>query len=161
MPNWIEGTLKIRGKYENIDGFMMRGLGKSSVNEKIDGFIPVEKHVENGAFSYTTYTVLPDTYVEGTRRAFVGDSYIYVESIDGSEDETFILCMPVRQAWCFEVDEWQRISKKYGVDVRLFGIECGMCYCTEIEIINGEVTRQRDFTYDDWEWECPFPHMGG
>lgn len=37
----------------------------------------------------------------------------------------------------------------------------GMQFSQEIEIVNGELTKEVEIKYDDWTWECPMPNMGG
>ena len=69
--------------------------------------------------------------------------------------------MKVRQAWDFPEEEWTEISKKYDVDLRLYGIERGMQFCQELEIIKGEVKLSKEKKYKNWDWECPFPYLGG
>ena len=99
------------------------------------------------------------TYVEDTKRAFISSGEILIYE-DSSKNQIIGTCR-INQAWTFEEDDWIDISKKYNVDVRLYGLECGMCFGTEMEIRKGEVIFIKDIIYDDWDWECPFPDMGG
>lgn len=176
MPNWISGTLKVRGTYEDVKKFYTEGVSRyntewdSKTNQCNSIAIPKEKWMkveESGEpgsrecyISYLNGNDYGDwTYVEDTRRAFIssGGIWIYEHS---SKDQSIGVCR-INQAWGFEEGDWVDISKKYNVDVRLYGLECGMCFGTEIEIHKGKVIFIKDIVYDDWSWECPFPDMGG
>lgn len=71
------------------------------------------------------------------------------------------VAVEVKQAWSFDTDQWVAISKKYDLDIRLFGFECGMQFMQSIEIINGELTIDECIECDDYVWECPMPLLGG
>ena len=45
--------------------------------------------------------------------------------------------------------------------MKIFGVERGMEFCQDIEIADGVVVKSEQITYDDWDWDCPFPEMGG
>jgi len=143
MPNWIEGTLKLRGSSENLKRFFDNAIQPPCYTCYYDG-------------EFNEVKIMPDAWIKGTSRAFVNDEcYIYWEKAY----ET--VCIPIRQAWCFVAEEWAEISKKYNLDVRLYGFEQGMEFCQEVEIIDGKVTMDNKIRYDDWDWECPMPRMGG
>ena len=158
MPNWIEGTIKLRGQSENLKRFFKEGLAPSSYLGRTK---PYEDFVKcDFDRAYCEVTIKNEPHIVGTRRAFVQDTYVYWDN----SYETIV--MPIKQAWAFitnDYDEkaWLDISKKYDLDIRLYGFECGMEFCQEIEIIGGEVTIDNDIKYDDWYWECPMPHLGG
>lgn len=155
MPNWTEGTLKLRGKRENLERFFETAIQPSS-NFK-EETPPREKFITSQyADDYTVFDIKKDAWIEGTRRAFIND-----DCFAEIEDETATICLPIRQAWSFDTDDWKDISKKYNLDVRLFGFERGTEFCQEIEVINGTVTIDKEIAYDDWTWECPMPLMGG
>ncbi len=141
MPNWIEGTLKLRGSNENLKRFFDNAVQSRSCHYD-EEFNEVE--------------LMEDTWIKDTKRAFVnGECYIYWEK------EYATVCIPIMQAWCFVTEEWVEISKQYNLDVRLYGFEQGMEFCQEVEIIDGKVTMDNNIRYDDWDWECPMPRMGG
>lgn len=154
MPNWIEGTLKLRGKSEDLKKFFDNAIKPCfSFNpeyQKREDFI-VCHYAE-----YNEVEIKKDAWIEDARRAFVSQNcYIFW-------DQTYAtVCIPVKQAWEFTAANWQKISQKYNLDVRLYGFEQGMEICQEIEIIGGEITFNHDIKYDDWDWECPMPRMGG
>lgn len=157
MPNWIEGTLKLRGSSENLKRFFDNAVQPCfSYNPKMqkrEDFITCDYGEDN---EFNEVSIESDAYIENTSRAFVvRECYIYWEKAY----ET--VCIPIRQAWCFVAEEWAEISKKYNLDVRLYGFEQGMEFCQEVEIIDGKVTMDNKIRYDDWDWECPMPRMGG
>lgn len=76
-------------------------------------------------------------------------------------DNTALIFIDVKQAWGFIADDLARISQKYGVDFRIFATESGMEFCQEIEVINGEITKDRIIPYTDFMWEAPDPRIGG
>ena len=60
-----------------------------------------------------------------------------------------------------EKEEFDVVLKKYGLDFRFYGYECGMEFNQEIEVVNGETTIDREIRFDDYFWECPDPTLGG
>lgn len=155
MPNWIEGTLKLRGNSEDLKRFFDNAIQPcASCNPKMqkrEDFIKCD--YEGGD---CVVSLKRDAWVSGTRRAFVaeGCDVYWNKSYD-------TVCIPIRQAWAFVPENWEEISKKYNIDVRLYGFECGMEFCQEVEIVAGKLTMDNEIKYDDWDWECPMPRMGG
>lgn len=149
MPNWIEGTMKVRGTAQSVVTFLENAFDAS-----------VSKHTYGSDIEYS----FPDwTYIKESRRAFVwGNIDCYV---DGSKNHA-IVTIPIRQAWSFTPfdgaeQRWINLSKEYSVDIRLQGFECGMEFYQDLEITNGEITIDRVIQYDNWDWECPMPRLGG
>lgn len=161
MPNWIEGTMKLRGKREDILRFFREGLDASSWLGDGSGKLKDQVTDESGE-NYLEFTFKDEPHIAGTRRAFITDNYLYMEGDEG------IACVNVKQAWAFyagrdtkDLENWKNISDKFNVDIRLFGIEQGMCFTQEIIIIRGRRPIVNEREYEDWDWECPFPRMGG
>ena len=154
MPNWIEGTLKLRGQSEDLKRFFKEGVAQSEWFD--DDKHSIEDYVQtdfDGA--YCEVTLKNDPWIKGTRRAFIESEYV-------TWNESFAtIAVDVKQAWHFDVDSFAEISKKFNLDIRLYGFECGMEFCQEIEILKGKITINREITYGDWVWECPMPNMGG
>lgn len=163
MPNWIEGTLKIRGTYENVKRFFMEQIEAECHNIEVAlGLKPappprqIVSEDEDGWLEITE-----EAYIKGTRRAFVKPDDVYL-----NPEKTNVAVLNIRQAWSFtaydqDLERWEAISKKYGVDIRLYGVERGVEFVETLEIINGETTAHDVIEYDDWKWECPFPNLGG
>lgn len=45
--------------------------------------------------------------------------------------------------------------------MHIFGFEMGMEFTQEVEIIDGEITIDKETTYDDYALEVPFEKLGG
>ncbi len=160
MPNWIKGTMKLRGKREDIYRFFKDGLDPSSwagESNKIE-----EQVFDHSGEEYLDFRFKDEPHIKGTRRAFITDGCVYMEADEG------VVCVDVKQAWGFDTGRetedlanWKAISDEYNVDIKLFGIECGMEYTQEIIIIRGRKPVENIKKYEDWEWDCPFPNMGG
>lgn len=156
MPNWIEGTMKLRGKREDIKRFIDEGIDTCMywLNQKRPDKDSVV--TDECGDDYLSYVFKDEMYVKDTSRAFIQPHQeIYFDYPEG------IVVLRVVQAWSFKTEQWEDISKKYNLDLRLFGVEKGMQFCQEIIIIRGEATVDRAIEYDDWMWECPFPNLGG
>lgn len=153
MPNWIEGTMKLRGKQENIKRFFDEGLEPSSYfgeENKLED--QVQDESEDG---FLEYHFRNEPHICGTRRMFITDSYADMYDEDG------VCCFDIKQAWDFDAKELERISEKFNIDIRVYGIECGREFCKEILIEKGKTIYDKEIEYGDWFWECPFPKMGG
>ncbi|EGQ1195633.1 hypothetical protein I2K11_002935, partial [Listeria monocytogenes] len=80
MPNWAEGTLKIRGKKENVIRFLKEGI-IAAPNFKMteDGPVTVPQKVDISEDDYsTTLYSENEFYVNNTRRAFIDRKEIEV-----------------------------------------------------------------------------------
>lgn len=47
------------------------------------------------------------------------------------------------------------------MDIRLYGFERGMEFNQEVIIENGEIVKDEEIKFDDYDWECVMPHLGG
>ena len=170
MPNWCEGVLKVRGPIENIKRFLLEGIdyndyqytphmndnGIVSLEETAIPREEITKEIgDNGVYITNT----DELYIKDTRRMFVASDDIDSNVI--RRDNTALIFIDVKQAWGFIADDLARISQKYGVDFRIFATESGMEFCQEIEVINGEITKDRIIPYTDFMWEAPDPRIGG
>lgn len=156
MPNWIEGTMKLRGKRENIARFFREGLDASD-RHKLEDQVKDESGEDDLCFHF-----MNGPHIAGTRMAFIDDDYVEMY------DDIGIACVDIKQAWAFDaggetegLKQWKNISEKYNVDIRLYGIEKGMQFTQEIIIVRGKDPINNVKQYNDWDWECPFPNMGG
>ena len=87
-------------------------------------------------------------------------------------EEYGICTVPIKQAWSFSAQDSDEeklieIADKFHIDIKLYGIECGIQFCQEVLVLHGNEEKQgvikynNVIQYEDWEWECPFPNMGG
>lgn len=156
MPNWIEGTLKLRGKVESIKKFIE--------NEINDGPDCTKLLVVNEPeYHYVEYHFYNEPHVKGTKRAFITNCRAYMDTDEKSIEEEIIICLSIEQAWGFTDPEvWLEKSHQYNIDIRLFGIESGMQFTQEVIILRDRDVVVNNITkFVDFEWECPFPEMGG
>ena len=161
MPNWIEGTLHLRGKVKDIHRFLSEGISKSVSlwNRDIQETIIDDSRPKEGVVAFN---FMHDPWIVDTQRAFLNDQYVAIRYKDENEETSTSLV--VNQAWSFKTDNWIALSKKYDIDIRLNGFECGGKFGQQITILRGDPEPTVDeevLKYDDWEWECPFPNMGG
>ena len=159
MPNWIEGTMKLRGKREDIRRFFNEGLDASNWPKPEDMKNQV---TDNSTDDYLDFSFRNEPHIVGTRRAFITDDNACLDNDEG------IVCVNVKQAWAFyagsetkDFENWKFISEKFNLDIKLYGIESGMEFMQEIIIIRGKKPVANERQYEDWEWDCPFPRMGG
>ena len=148
MPNQAEGSLKLRGKSENIASALKEMLLNDTVTleDKWDGALLI--------FNNTA----PYFYINGTRRAFIDKKQIEVwfeEEFCTVELDNF------KQAWSAIPENYKKISSKFDVDIKIFTFECGMEFTQEIEITKGEITKDICYEYDEYQWEVPFSNLGG
>lgn len=148
MPNWAEGSLKLRGKSENIASALKEMLLNDTVTleDKWDGALLI--------FNNTA----PYFYINGTRRAFIDKKQIEVwfeEEFLTVELDNF------KQAWSAIPENYKKISSKFDVDIKIFTFECGVEFTQEIEISKGEIIKDICYEYDNYQWEVPFSNLGG
>ena len=156
MPNWIKGTMKLRGKREDIARFFREGLDASD-HHKLEDQVKDDSEED-----YLCFHFVNDPHIAGTRRAFIDDDYVEMY------DDIGVACVDIKQACAFDagsetedLKKWKNISEKYNVDIRLYGIECGMQFTQEIIIVRGRKPIVNEKQYENWDWDCPFPNMGG
>ena len=148
MPNWAEGSIKLRGRSENIASALKQMLLNDTVTleDKWDGTLL--------KFNNTA----PYFYINETRRAFIEQEQIEV----WLEEEFCIVELDnFKQAWSAIPENYQEISSKFDVDIKIFTFECGMEFTQEIEISKGEIIKDLCYEYDNYQWEVPFNNLGG
>lgn len=148
MPNWAKGSLKLRGRSENIASALKEMLLNDTVTleDEYDGALL--------KFNNTAHCF----YINETRRAFIDQKQIEVwleEKFCIVELDNF------KQAWSAIPENYQEISSKFDVDIKIFTFECGMEFTQEIEISKGEIIKNVCYGYDDYQWEVPFSNLGG
>ncbi len=167
MPNWAEGTLKIRGTKENIVNFLKNELlGKMYpiFSKEEDGTPKVEYGHKEVLFKENEWGDIEikcegGFYIGQSRRAFIENSSLDIEFLD--EDIEQVELEGFKQAWAAVPENYQVLSKKYQLDMKIFTFECGMEFTQEIEIQKGELIKNKEKEYSDWFWEVPFSKMGG
>ena len=103
----------------------------------------------------------------------------YFEHLDDGEDKeffnkqaTFSLgleiawgVLPAQDQMFGEINggitRWIEVSKEYDLDLKFYGFECGYQFNQSIEISKGELIKFKDITFEDYQWECVLPNLGG
>ena len=148
MPNWALGSLKLRGRRENI----VSALKEMLLNDTV-----TLKDAWDGTLLRFDSTA-PYFYINGTRRAFIDQKQIEV----WFEEEFCIVELDnFKQAWSAIPENYQEISSKFDVDIKIFTFECGIEFTQEIEISKGEIIKDICYEYDNYQWEVPFSNLGG
>ena len=150
MPNWCVGTLRVRGTKESLTKFVLEGLlpvtyfGSETEPLKMDGLGRID---------------CERCWIKGTYRGFVVDSHVYFDDLEDEEETT--IGLETEFAWGISAKELLQSCKKYGVDMRIHAFERGMQFNQIIEIIDGEITKDEEVKFDDYEWDCICPNIGG
>ncbi len=45
--------------------------------------------------------------------------------------------------------------------MRIYAFESSMGFNQEIEIVDGKITIDKYIKFDNYQWECPMPDIGG
>lgn len=153
MPNWCKGTLKVRGKLEDLKRFVLEGL------HPVTFFGDEKEPLELNSMGYCGYKGI--CWIENTHRGFVDNLDVYF--CDLKEDESQVICLESRFAWAITAEELLQTCIKYNVDMKIYAFERGMEFNQDIEIVDGEIVTndEIDFKDKDYSWECICPTMGG
>ena len=151
MPNWCEGTLKVRGTKEKLTKFILNGLQPV-------GFLGEEKSKIN-LNEHGDIKTKETCWIENTSRGFVDGLYIDLSEFE--DNEICVVTLEARFAWGINADELLKTAIKYQVDMKIYAFERGMQFNQDIEIISGKIAKDNEIKFDDYEWECPSPNMGG
>lgn len=116
MPNWAEGSLKLRGRSENIASALKEMLLSDTVTlkDEYDGTLLIF----NSTGNYF--------YINGTRRAFIDQKQIEVwleEKFCIVELDNF------KQAWSAIPENYQEISSKFDRSSLALWFDMGQCDC--------------------------------
>ena len=164
MPNWAEGILKIRGARKDVKKFLTEAMNPlpepgSELKAILTGeqTEPPKAEIQEDEFDFVMRA--PNGFhIKNTRRAFVeGVIEYYFE--DQAEDVVTIDTF--KQAWGVDAEPFIKHSKQYDLDIRIYVFERGMEFNQEIEIHKGELIKNNEIQFDDYEWECLMPNLGG
>lgn len=151
MPNWSEGCLKVRGKAANVKKFVLEGL------KPVDFFGNVLPKLE--LLDLGEVDTDKDCWIEGTTRGFVENLYADFSFVE--DDETFTAVLDAKFAWAADAEELLASCKKYSVNMKLYAFEKGMGFNQDILIVDGEIRRDNRIAFEDYNWECICPTVGG
>ena len=151
MPNWCKGSLKVRGTKENLMKFILEGL-------RPVGYLGEEREkltLNEYGDLYSDETC----WIENTRRGFVEKPEVYFSEYEDGEMQ--IKVFSARFAWGISAEELRKTCKKYQVDMKIHGFEKGMEFNQIIEIVNGEIIKDEEIHFDNYNWDCICPELGG
>lgn len=151
MPNWCEGCLKVRGKAANVKKFVLEGL------QPVDFFGNALPKLELSDLGEVDTD--KDCWIEGTTRGFVENLYADFSFVE--DDETFTATLDAKFAWAADAEELLASCKKYSVNMKLYAFEKGMGFNQDILIVDGEIRRDCRIEFEDYNWECICPTVGG
>lgn len=151
MPNWSRGCLKVRGKAANVKKFVLEGL------QPVDFFGNALPKLELSDLGEVDTD--KDCWIEGTTRGFVENLYADFSFVE--DDETFTATLDAKFAWAADVEELLALCQKYEVDMKLYAFEKGMEFNQDILIVSGIILRNFDIKFEDYNWECICPTVGG
>lgn len=163
MPNWCEGTLKIRGTRQDIKNFLQGALEPcGSTGDSIKQMLgqevePPKSVVEEEEYQFDMKS--PNGfYIRGTRRAFIENNIDWW--YEDSHEEILVLDN-FKQAWGVDSEPFAVLSKQYNVDINIYVFEKGMQFNQHIEIHKGAVIKNLEIRFSDYQWECINPSAGG
>ena len=170
MPNWCTGNIRLRGKGKEIAEFLKNELVTTGYEKELagatsekptkiddDGYELVIAHDEK-----TKDWLFRSFYIKGTHRNFIDGNTItaYMDEEDRAEGCT--VCIDdIKAAWGFEPGPYVAKAQKYGIDIKIIGFERGMEMKQIIEVVDGKIARFDEIEFEDWDWECEMPNMGG
>lgn len=169
MPNWAAGDLKIRGKKDDLLNFLQNGLeAQLTPGEQMTALENGIKNPEptlkikfedegNGIYNLFSPNYF---YIKNTKRAFIQVGGFDV-SLGDRDEEQIIVIPEFRQAWSICKEDFKQISDKFNIDIKNYAFEPGGQFNTELEVVKGEVTVYKSYSYDNYDWDSPMSTIGG
>lgn len=159
MPNWCRGELKIRGTKENIKRFITEGLepiGFSVLEGKKSMTISESEYGINIVSEGCAF------YFKGTHRQFADQKEIDFDyPSDSTRHKPVLVIKNFSGAWDIDSDGLRKLSQDFDVDFKVYGFERGMEFNRDIEIVGGKIIKDHEIKFDDYDWECACPSIGG
>ena len=167
MPNWCEGTLRVRGNSKNLAKFINEGLGaykhdfEKCETVAIDKSEWLESSEKDGQIIFKLQSDNVHVHIEDTYRAFIDvhDEIILDLSLDDD-----VLYFDFQQACGCNPEEWVNLAKKYDLDFAVYGVDYSYLVCDIRVTEHGEKVEDNSIEYDnhnDFVFNCPFPWIGG
>lgn len=163
MPNWAEGVFKLRGKRADIRKFIVEGLTPiPDLNGQIASMMGKQFEQPKAEIQEDEYDLTMKSpngfHITGTRRAFIEGDIVW----DFQDKNIEVLSIDsFKQAWAVQAAPLAELSKKYNVDIKIYVYERGMEFNQDIEIHKGEIIKNNEITFDNYDWECLHPELGG
>ena len=151
MANWSEGCLKVRGTTSNVKKFILEGL------KPVDFFGTELLKLELSDIGEVDSD--KDCWIEGTDRGFVEN--LLVDFSFYEDDEIFTAVLDAKFTWAANAEELLALCQKYDVDMKLYAFEKGGEFNQDILIVGGRILRDNRIEFEDYNWECICPTLGG
>ncbi len=166
MPNWAEGSLKIRGSIKNIKRFLDEGIQKKQLNtfgkETDEDMVYIHDWSDECGIEYE-YHFVSASHIKHTSRAFIDPErygeYAYLGGKSTEDIDT--IALPFKQAWRAKAKSFEEISKEYGIDIAIHTFEKGVEFEQDILIKDGEIVKDEIIEYDNYKFESALPMLGG
>lgn len=177
MPNWAEGTIRIKGKFQNVINFLSNEL--QAVVKKDHGTVPVKvtkKYISDSkderAITEYIFSV-PDKlneiyeqhlYFKDSSRQFLFTDSVSMDTYFDDDKEHVFVFDDFNGAWHVEGDHFNELAKKYDVDIRIWVWECGLQWWSKDTYYRDGEEDHEDFGTEDpdvWLWEAANPFKGG
>ena len=144
----------MRGEYDNLKAFLENALKEC----RYYGNLPEGPLLEVAETpEYADITLHRMAYIKDTSRGFVEDTYFLLQKKAGKQ----IIFLEAQFAWNIKTEELQHLSQEYGVDLKITAFERGAQFERDIEIVQGFISLDSVKEYQDYEWMCPCPTVGG
>lgn len=162
MPNWVEGIFRARGTKERMLNFIQNQL--MTAYDKPPEIIG-DKY-EDGDIYFTFSSEEDDfkknIYINGIVRGYlVYESVPYLQKINNNSNE-YIMVEKFKRAWDLNLGEIEELAKKYRIDIKINVYEQGLQFSKLYEVDRtGYVVHREEKKYNDYNWECPMPLLGG
>ena len=151
MPNWCEGSLKVRGTKASLKTFILEGLHPV-------GFLGEERE-KLSLMNMVIFIQKKHVGLKNTRRGFVEGVEVYLS--DHEDDEILVVVFDSKFAWGINASELLETCIKYHVDMKIHAFEMGMEFNQVIEIIDGKIVKDEELHFKDYQWDCICPKLGG
>lgn len=168
MPNWCDGSIRVRGTYTQIVRFFSENLvalkGSGPPKFELED-LPVKVYHDG---DYYTRLEKPDKdcldefWFKDSRRQFMNTKCVEIVDTGDGELEPITCCIDgFRGAWCIDLDYYGPLAVKYGVDIKLVGFDKGCEFMEIAEFYRDGTASEKIERFSDWDWECIRPNLGG
>ena len=151
MPIRSKGCLKVRGKAANVNKFILECV--KPVYPNSNGSLKLEisdfREIESKGVCW----------IDGTKGGWVENLLVDFSFVE--DDETFTALLDAKFAWAVDAEELLALCKKYSVDMKLYAFEKDNELNQDILIVDGEIINNLTIKFEDYNWECICPTLGG
>lgn len=168
MPNWAEGSLKIRGPIKSIKRFLDEGIQKKQLNtfgkEMDENIVFFNDWSDECGIEYE-YHFISTSHIKHTSRAFIDPEIVqygeYAYLCGKSTEDIDTIALSFKQAWRVAAKSFEEISKEYGIDIAIHTFEKGAEFEQDILIKDGKIVKNEIIEYDNYQFESALPMLGG